>query len=147
MTTLSRNATASWSGALAGGTGHVDAGDHLSAQYSFPSRFQSGDGTNPEELLAAAHASCYAMALAHWLDQAGQTPEHVETTAEVVFDPDSLAVARIHLRARAVVPGIDEATFQLQAEDAKANCPISKALAAVEIDLDASLVLSASHSG
>lgn len=114
----------------------------FSGSYSFPSRFESGQGTNPEELIAAAHAGCYSMALSNILSSAGYPPDSVETTAAVHLSAvsDGFAITRIDLKTRATVPGLDAAEFAKHAEAAKAGCPVSKALAAVSITLDAALV-------
>lgn len=106
--------------------------------YSFASRFQEGEGTNPEELLAAAHAGCYAMALSDGLADAGHEPDQVHAVADVHLEDGE--IAHIHLDVDAVVPGIDDEAFQADAETAKVNCPVSQALAAVpEVTLDATL--------
>lgn len=110
--------------------------------FSFPSRFENGQGTNPEELIAAAHAGCFSMAFSNILSQAGHVPTSVDTRASVHLDKTDagFGITRIDLVTRGDVPGIDGAEFQKLAEQAKANCPVSKALSAVEITLDASLV-------
>jgi osmotically inducible protein OsmC len=111
--------------------------------YSFQSRFEEGEGTNPEELIAAAHAGCFSMALSAGLGQAGHEPESVETEATVQLDQvgDGFAITHIVLRTRASVPGIDADEFQQQAEAAKDGCPVSKALGGVEsIELEAELL-------
>ncbi len=106
--------------------------------YSFASRFQEGEGTNPEELLAGAHAGCYAMALSNGLAEAGHPPDRVETSASVHLEDGE--ITRIQLEVDATVPGIDESTFQEAAATAKTDCPVSQALSAVpEIDLSATL--------
>jgi lipoyl-dependent peroxiredoxin len=138
-----RTANARWEGDLASGSGtmHMGSGS-WSGPYSAKSRFEEGDGTNPEELIAAAHAGCFSMAFAHELAQAGHPPDSVETVAEVHLNPadGGFAINRIDLRTRASVPGIDEQEFQTLGERAKAGCPVSKALAGVgEITLDATL--------
>jgi osmotically inducible protein OsmC len=110
--------------------------------YSFQSRFEEGDGTNPEELIAAAHAGCFSMALSGELGKAGHQAESVETEATVHLDKveEGFAIKRIELRTRVAAPGVDEAAFQAAAEAAKKGCPVSQALAAVEsIELDAQL--------
>jgi osmotically inducible protein OsmC len=110
--------------------------------YSFQSRFEEGDGTNPEELIAAAHAGCFSMALSAELGNAGYDAESVETEATVHLDKANggFAIKRIVLKTRATVPGADDEAFQQAAEAAKQNCPVSQALAAVEeIDLEAEL--------
>jgi osmotically inducible protein OsmC len=111
--------------------------------YSFQSRFEEGDGTNPEELIAAAHAGCFSMALSGELGRAGHDPESIETTATVHLNKveGGFGITRIDLDTRARVPGIDAGEFERLAESAKQNCPISRALAAVEtIELHAELV-------
>jgi lipoyl-dependent peroxiredoxin len=109
--------------------------------YSFVSRFEDGTGTNPEELIAAAHAGCYSMALSNILSQAGHPPTSVDTTAKVHLErgDSGFSITRIDLVTRGDVPGIDEAEFVKHAETAKESCPVSKALAAVDITLDAAL--------
>ncbi len=110
--------------------------------YSFQSRFEQGDGTNPEELIAAAHAGCFSMALSLVLGQAGYEPESLDTEATVQIDKvgDGFKITRIVLNTRARVPGIDEEEFKKHAEAAKEGCPVSQALGAVEtIDLEAQL--------
>jgi osmotically inducible protein OsmC len=107
--------------------------------FSFRSRFESGDGTNPEELIAAAHAGCFSMALSNILGQANLTPTSIDTTAAVTLVPGT-GITKIELSTVGDVPGLDEADFVKYAEEAKANCPVSKALAAVpEITLTAKL--------
>jgi lipoyl-dependent peroxiredoxin len=111
--------------------------------YSFQSRFEEGEGTNPEELIAAAHAGCFSMALSLGLGQAGHNPESIETEAAVQIDKvgDGFAITQIVLRTRARVPGIAADEFQQQAQAAKEGCPVSKALGGVEsIDLEAELL-------
>jgi lipoyl-dependent peroxiredoxin len=139
-----RTASAMWNGSLQEGKGtmRMKSGAYEGA-YSFQSRFQEADGTNPEELIAAAHAGCFSMALSGDLGRAGYEPESVETTATVHLElgdgPPTLA--RIVLDTRARVPGIDDAEFQQVAEGAKQNCPVSRALAAVPtIEVNAELV-------
>ena len=109
--------------------------------YSFKSRMEDGPGTNPEELIGAAHAGCFSMAFANGLTQAGHKPQEIRTTASVHFDKgdNGWGISRIDLATEGNVPGIDEATFKKLAEDAKKNCPISKALAATPITLSATL--------
>jgi len=109
--------------------------------YSFPSRFEEGRGTNPEELLGAAHAGCFSMALAAGLTRAGHAPTRIHTTARVHLERrgEGFDITRVELQTRARVPGIDEAEFRKQAETAKKNCPVSKALAGPEISLEAML--------
>jgi lipoyl-dependent peroxiredoxin len=138
-----RNAEAVWEGDLKGGRGTVKLGSGAyQGAYSFSSRFESGTGTNPEELIAAAHAGCFSMALAHGLSQGGFPPRRVQTTAKVHLEKtgEGFAIPRIELKTEADVPGIDERAFQQQAETAKKGCPVSKLLAAAEITLEARLV-------
>ena len=127
-----RKAHARWTGSLKEGKGSVDFGDGLfEGAYSFTSRFEEGTGTNPEELLGAAHASCFAMALALALGRVGVTPDYVDATAHVTVALQSggFKITKSHLVCRAKVPGIDQATFGQHAEAAKAGCPVSRALA------------------
>jgi osmotically inducible protein OsmC len=138
-----RSAHARWEGTLADGKGTVDTeSGALAGEYSFQSRFQEGAGTNPEELLGAAHAGCFSMALAHGLAEAGHVATSVDTTARVTIKPveGGFAITGIELLCQAVVPGISESEFQEAAEATKAGCPVSKALSAVPITLQASLV-------
>jgi osmotically inducible protein OsmC len=109
--------------------------------YSFPSRFENGDGTNPEELIAAAHAGCFSMALSNVLGQAGFTPNVIETTAAVHLDrvEGGFGITRIDLSTVADVPGLDAGDLAKHAETAKVNCPVSQALKAVEVTVDARL--------
>jgi lipoyl-dependent peroxiredoxin len=138
-----RTASARWDGSLTEGSGTMRmASGAYEGPYSFQSRFEEGDGTNPEELIAAAHAGCFSMALSAGLGQAGHSPESIETEAVVHLDKvgDGFAINRIELRTRARVPGLSDDEFQKQAEAAKAGCPVSKALGGVEsIELDAQL--------
>ncbi|MEQ8331480.1 MAG: OsmC family protein [Longimicrobiales bacterium] len=137
-----RSAQAEWKGDLRSGKGTVTSpSGALDGQYSFGSRFEEGTGTNPEELIGAALAGCFSMALSNMLAEAGHTPDSVKTTAEVHLEMDGgPKVARIHLVCRASVPGLDAGGFAEKAGAAKDGCPISKALGAVEITLDAALV-------
>jgi osmotically inducible protein OsmC len=138
-----RNAGAVWKGDLKGGQGTVKLGSGaFEGSYSFPSRFENGRGTNPEELLGAAHAACFSMALSAGLSAAGHVPTSVHTTAKVHLDRggDGFAITRIELDTEAEVPGLGEAAFRQQADSAKKNCPISKALAGTQIMLTARLV-------
>jgi osmotically inducible protein OsmC len=135
-----RIANANWEGDFkrGGGTVAVDSG-LFSGPYNFSGRFEGGAGTNPEELLGAAHASCFTMALSVVLTQAGTPPESLATEAKVTVDQveGGFGITRIDLDLRGKVPGIDEAAFNEAAAAAKANCPLSKALAAVpEINLN-----------
>lgn len=138
-----RTASAKWEGDLKGGNGKMSLGSGaFEGQYSFSSRFEEGTGTNPEELIGAAHAGCFSMAFANGLAQAGHSPKRVETTARVHFEPvdGGFGITRIELSAEAEAEGLEEDEFQGLAEDAKENCPVSQALKAVEILLDATLV-------
>lgn len=138
-----RKASAVWEGGLKGGKGRVKVGKTgYEGAYSFASRFEEGAGTNPEELIAAAHAGCYSMALSAELEAAGHTPKSVSTTASVYLERDGegFSIARIELDTAAAVPGMQDAAFQKIAAAAKAGCPVSKALSAVRIDLKAKLV-------
>jgi lipoyl-dependent peroxiredoxin len=139
-----RKASARWDGSLQEGDGTMRLGTgSYEGPYSFQSRFEEGDGTNPEELIAAAHAGCFSMALSGELGRAGYEAERVETDATVQIDKvgDGFGITRIVLQTRARVPGIDEDEFQKQAQAAKEGCPVSKALGGVEtIDLEAELV-------
>jgi lipoyl-dependent peroxiredoxin len=139
-----RTASAVWNGSLQDGEGTMRmASGSYEGPYSFQSRFQEGDGTNPEELIAAAHAGCFSMALSADLGRAGHTAETVETTATVhlELDPAPPTITRIVLDTRAKVPGISDEEFQELAEAAKRNCPVSRALGAVEsIEVNAELV-------
>ena len=134
--------SAQWKGDLRTGTGTFTAGDTISGEYSFRSRFEDGPGANPEQLIAAAHASCFSMALSNSLAEAGTPADSVQTNATVTLRlVDGVpAITKIELVTVGRVPGIDEATFKEQASAAKAGCPVSRALAGVpEITLDASL--------
>ena len=138
-----RQASAHWDGDIKRGAGKVKlAASGIEAPYSFASRFESGTGTNPEELLGASHAGCYTMALTFALSGSGHAPTSIDTTASVHLSQveGGFAISKIDLETVGVVPGIDDATFQKFAEDAKKGCPISKALASVpEITLKATL--------
>ncbi len=138
-----RTATAQWQGNLTEGSGTIRTGKGgLEGNYSFKSRFEEGEGTNPEELIGAAHAGCYSMFLSNVLAQAGFTPDSVDTTAKVHLEKTDAGqtVTRIDLETVGQVPGIDEAEFHKLAENAKANCPISRLLSpGAEITLNAQL--------
>jgi osmotically inducible protein OsmC len=140
---MERHAEARWSGDLKTGQGSIRVGSGaFEGPYSFISRFESSGHTNPEELLGAAHAGCYSMALAHALAQAGKPALKIETTARVQLEKDAkgFAITRIDLATRGSVPGLAAAEFQRFAEDTKQNCIVSRALAAVPMTLDAQLV-------
>lgn len=138
-----RNAHARWEGSLNKGGGQIDTGSRtLRTAYSFASRFENGQGTNPEELLGAAHAGCFAMALTYALEQAGFKPAYVDAVAQVTVAPKDgggFSISGSHLICEAKVPGLDEPGFLRYAEAAKADCPVSRALAGIEITLEAAL--------
>ncbi|MFZ1997277.1 MAG: OsmC family protein [Solirubrobacteraceae bacterium] len=134
--------SAEWKGDLKGGAGTFTAGDGITGDYSFRSRFEDGPGANPEQLIAAAHASCFSMALSAALADAGTPVNSVKTDATVTlrFVDGAPTITAIALTTVGDVPGIDEAAFKEAADGAKAGCPVSRALAGVpEITLDASL--------
>ena len=137
-----RTASAVWEGGLRNGNGtfSVQSGA-VGGEYSFPTRFEEKPGTNPEELIGAAHAACFSMAFSGGLEAAGFPPTRVSTTAKVHLEKGAggFGITRIELFTDAVVPGIDEATFQAQAEAAKVGCPVSKVLAGAAITLSATL--------
>ena len=137
-----RKAYAVWEGSLREGHGTVKLGSGAyEGPYSFSSRFEEGTGTNPEELIGAAHAGCFSMALSAGLGRAGITPQRVATTAKVHLEKvgEGFKITRIELENESVVPGIDDATFQEHARKAKEGCPVSQALGGVEITLNARL--------
>jgi lipoyl-dependent peroxiredoxin len=140
-----RTADAVWKGNLKDGEGRVRFAK-FDAPYSFKSRFENGEGTNPEELIAAAHAGCFTMALSHGLSQAGHEPKEVRTTAKVHLKKSDagFSIPNIDLETTVNVTGIDAAAFQKQAEEAKRNCPVSKLFAGAEISLKAKLTSRAS---
>ena len=135
-----RSASAEWNGTLKDGKGQMRMAA-WQGPYSFSSRFEEGQGTNPEELIAAAHAGCFSMALSAELGKAGHDPKRVATTAKVHLTKGDagFSITRIHLETEAEVPGLDDAGFQKIAEGAKKGCPVSRALQAVEITMDAKL--------
>ena len=138
-----RQGSAKWKGDLQSGSGDLEVGDGVfTGAYSFKSRFEEGEGTNPEELIGAAHAACFSMALSNILAEAGHPPDSVSTTASVHLriGDSGPEIHRIDLKTQGSVPGIDEDHFARHAEEAKAGCPVSKALAGVgEINLEATL--------
>jgi osmotically inducible protein OsmC len=137
-----RKADAVWTGGLRDGKGTVRLGSGaFEGSYSFASRFEEAGGTNPEELIAAAHAGCFSMALSAALGKAGFAPQRIATTAKVHLEKvgEAFGITRIELSTDASVPDIDDAKFQEIANQAKENCPVSKALKAVEITLEARL--------
>ena len=138
-----RTADAEWNGDLKQGSGHIRFGSGaFDGAYDFRSRMGDGKGTNPEELLGAAHAGCFSMALAAGLAGAGFKPERVHTTAKVHFDQQGggWSIHTIDLETEAKVPGIDAADFQKRAEETKKTCPVSRALSGVTINVAARLV-------
>ena len=140
---LTNSATAAWAGDLKTGTGAIStrSATLAAAAYDFRKRFEGAEGTNPEELIAAAHAACFSMALSAELGKAGMTADKIDTTATVTleFVGEAPTVTKIHLDLTATIPNADPAAFHTAAEDAKANCPISRLLAAATITLDAKL--------
>ena len=140
---MDRKGSAIWKGSIREGQGTVatESGTLTNAPYSFISRFEHGAGTNPEELIGAAHAGCFSMALSGQLGGAKLTAESIETTATVTVEKlaDGFAITKVHLDVKAKVPGADAATFAKLAADAKAGCPVSKLLNAT-ITMDATLV-------
>jgi osmotically inducible protein OsmC len=138
-----RNGSAEWKGDLQSGSGTVTVGDGIfEGNYSFASRFEEGEGTNPEQLIAAAHAACFTMALSNALSTNGHPPDSVRTTARVQLRniEGAPTLTRIDLDTVGTVPGVDEQAFQGYAEQAKAQCPVSRALAGIpEIVLTAKL--------
>lgn len=141
---ISRKATAHWEGDLKNGRGTIStpaSGLMEDTRYGFNSRFGDQKGTNPEELIAAAHAGCFSMAFANALAEAGHVAESVDTRAEVDLSMEGgPTLSAIRLFTRAKVPGIDAAKFRAIADDAKVNCPVSKALSAVPVTLEAELL-------
>ncbi len=139
---VARTAEAEWRGSLQQGAGNMKFGSGaFEGHYSFGTRFGEEKGTNPEELIAAAHAGCFSMALALGLGETGFAPRRIHTSARVHIDrvADGFKITRIELTANADVPGISEAQFQTQAEAAKRNCPVSRALKGPDITLEAHL--------
>ena len=137
-----RTANAHWEGPLLSGEGKVSLDSSKAGTFdvTWASRAEQPEGrTSPEELIAAAHSTCYSMALSHGLAQAGTPPETVDTKADVTFQPGE-GITGIHLTVRATVPGLSAADFERAAQDAKSNCPVSKALTGTTITLDATLV-------
>ena len=129
---IEQQAQAVWRGGLKKGSGAFESGT-IEGQYSFASRFEGGKGSTPEQLIGAAQAACFSMALSLFLEERGHTPESIRTSARVSLDPSQLAITRIELETEASVDGVDEREFREIAEQAKQNCPVSKALAGVQI--------------
>lgn len=140
---MDRSASAVWKGQINEGTGTIStqSGTLKETQYSFKSRFAEGVGTNPEELIAAAHAGCFSMALSGEFTKAGLTPESIETTAVLTLDVHGApTITKIHLTTKVKAPGVDKAKFDELAHNAEVGCPVSKVLKAATITLDATLV-------
>lgn len=139
---MKRSASAVWNGGIKDGKGRIssDSGVLSDTQYSFSTRFESGNGTNPEELIAAAHAGCFSMALSGQLGAAGLTADSINTKATVEIEKDGagFTITKVHLDVRAKVPGADQQAFEKAANDAKTGCPVSKVLNA-QISMDAQL--------
>ncbi|MBB3228313.1 osmotically inducible protein OsmC [Luteibacter sp. Sphag1AF] len=139
---MRKTASAVWKGGIKDGQGVISTqtGVLREAPYGFKSRFEDGPGTNPEELLGAAHAGCFTMALSLMLTEAGLVPDRIETKAEVTLDKDGqgFSITAVHLTVKAIVPGTDAAGFEKIATQAKEGCPVSKVLNA-KITMDASL--------
>jgi lipoyl-dependent peroxiredoxin len=137
-----RSAQAEWKGDLPSGKGTMAfGGGAFEGQYSYGSRFEEGEGTNPEELIAAAHAGCFSMQLAALLSQAGHEPDSVNTTARVSLDKDDggFSITRSSLSTEVAVSGLDDDEFQKHADEAKRTCPVSRALGAIDLELEAKL--------
>jgi lipoyl-dependent peroxiredoxin len=137
-----RTANARWDGALQDGSGTMALGSGaFEGQFSYASRFEEGIGTNPEELIGAAHAGCFSMAFANTLATAGHDPQRIQTTARVHLVPaeEGPSITQIELQTEGEVPGIEPDEFRQLAETAKENCPVSKALAGVDVSLEATL--------
>lgn len=137
---MTRQATALWNGSGKDGTGNLSTQSTVlnQTQYSYKSRFEEGVGTNPEELMAAAHAGCFTMKLSFVIGAAGFTPDSIETTCGITLGDG--AITKSHLVVKASVPGISAEQFKTAAEDAKANCPVSKAYSSLEITMEATLL-------
>jgi lipoyl-dependent peroxiredoxin len=141
---MDRSASAVWKGSLKEGSGTIStqSGTLKDTQYSFKARFADGVGTNPEELIAAAHAGCFTMALSAEITKAGLTPDSIETSAVLTLDltGEKPTITKIHLTTKAKIPGIDKAKFDELAHNAEVGCPVSRVLKAAEISLDATLL-------
>lgn len=136
---MKRNANAVWNGSIKEGKGHLSTPNNTlnKTPYSFSSRFEQGSGTNPEELMAAAHAGCFSMKLSLLLTQAGFVPDEIQTSCQMHIE--DLNITKSELKCTAKVPGLDAARFQEFARDAKENCPVSKAFKGMDISLEATL--------
>ncbi len=139
---MNRKASANWQGSLKDGKGTISTQSQIldKTQYSFKTRFEEGKGTNPEELIGAAHAGCFSMALSAQLGEAGLKPDNIDTTATVTLEKveDGFAITKIHLDVSAKIPEADEQAFNKAAQNAKENCPVSRLFKA-EITMDAKL--------
>jgi lipoyl-dependent peroxiredoxin len=144
MADIERTSEATWTGDLRGGNGVMTSGSGVlsNTPYSFVTRFEQAPGTNPEELLAAAHAACYSMAFANTLNQKGYKPDHVTTHATCVLTPKTggMQITKMRLRAEGQVPGLDQATFKQIADEVNQGCIVSRALGALEIEVEATLL-------
>ena len=138
---IKQQAQAVWRGGLKDGSGSFSSGT-IEGNYSFASRFEGGKGSTPEELIGAAQASCFSMALSLVLGERGNPPESIRTTATVTLNPKQLAITQIELETEGDVAGIDEGEFRQAAEQAKENCPVSKALAGVQLLLKSATLTS-----
>lgn len=138
---IKQSATAVWNGSIKEGDGKLTTKSKVleNSPYSFKTRFEDGKGTNPDELLATAHAGCFVMALSLMLGKEGYTPDSLEATSEVTMDPDKLELTGSHLTLKARIPNISEEKFMEVAKSAKENCPVSKALS-FDITMDAKLL-------
>lgn len=136
-----RKASAVWNGGLKGGTGSYKGESGLAGAYSFGSRFENAGGSNPEELLAAAEAACFSMALSGALERNGTPPTKIETSAACTVEKvgDGFSITRIVLDVKASVPNVDKGTFERVAQETKVGCPVSKALTGVDIRVNAQL--------
>ncbi|HEY9847534.1 MAG TPA: OsmC family protein [Candidatus Caenarcaniphilales bacterium] len=145
MATIRRTASAIWKGDLPSGNGQINTASGVlqNTPYSFKTRFEQSPGTNPEELIAAAHAACYSMAFSHRLGEKGYQPQSIETRAVCSLEPQQAGgfkITKIRLETRGQVPGLDEATFKQIAQEAEKECPVSNVLrGGAEIELDAAL--------
>jgi osmotically inducible protein OsmC len=140
MAPIERTATGTWQGDLKGGTGQIGStsGVLQATPFTYATRFENAKGTNPEELIAAAHAACYSMAFSNYLSQQGHVPDEIETKATITLDNGS--INKMHLVTRGRVPGVDDATFKRFAEEAEKKCPVSNLLRnGLTITLDAAL--------
>lgn len=140
MSAIQRSATGTWTGDLRRGSGQIDAPSGVldATPFTFATRFESANGTNPEELIAAAHAACFSMAFANYLTQQGHEPESIETRATITLDSGSLTA--MHLETAGRVPGVDAEAFARLADEAEKNCPVSNLLRpGLAISLDATL--------